>query len=38
MTFLKELEDIILKRKTMSKICDSYRFDQKSKERFKSLR
>ena len=32
MTFLKELEGITLKRRTTSKICDSYRFDQKSKE------
>ena len=36
--FLRDLNDIALKRKTISKICDSYRFDDKTKEKFKSLR
>ena len=35
---LSKCEDIILKRKTISKICDSYRFDETSKNRFKELR
>ena len=36
--YLKNLNDITLKRKTISKICDSFRFSQESKNRFKSLR
>lgn len=36
--YLKDLTDITLKRKTISKICDSFRFFEQSKERFKSLR
>ena len=36
--FLKKCDDITLKRKTISKISDSYRFSIESKNRFKSLR
>ena len=36
--YLSKTNDLILKRKTISKICDSYRFDEVAKERFKSLR
>ena len=36
--YLKAIDDIALKRKTISKICDSYRFDDVSKDKFKSLR
>jgi 3-methyladenine DNA glycosylase AlkD len=36
--YLSKCDDLALKRKTISKICDSFRFDEKSKERFKSLR
>lgn len=36
--YLSTCDDLTLKRKTISKICDSFRFDEKSKERFKSLR
>ena len=36
--YLKAIDDITLKRKTISKICDSYRFDDVSKDKFKSLR
>ena len=36
--YLSTCDDSTLKRKTISKICDSFRFDEKSKERFKSLR
>ena len=36
--FLKNTDDIVLKRKTISKICDSFRFNEESKNRFKSLR
>ena len=32
------LKDQKLKLKTISKICDSFRFDEETKERFKSLR
>ena len=35
---LKTCSDLTLKRKTISKIHDSYRFDDKTKERFQSLR
>ena len=37
-SYLKNLDDLTLKRKTISKISDSYRFDVSSKDRFKSLR
>ena len=36
--FLKKCSDLTLKRKTISKISDSFRFDEKTKNRFKSLR
>ena len=36
--YLKNLDDLVLKRKTISKICDSYRFTSNDKNRFKSLR
>ena len=36
--FLKTCPDLVLKRKTISKINESFRFDKSSKERFKSLR
>ncbi len=36
--FLKNLNDIKLKRKTISKISDSYRFSKEQKDKFKSLR
>ena len=36
--YLKSLQDLALKRKTISKICDSFRFDEKAKALFKSLR
>lgn len=36
--YLSTCDDSTLKRKTISKICDSFRFNQISKERFKSLR
>ena len=36
--YLSKCEDITLKRKTISKICDSFRFSEESKRRFKSLR
>ena len=36
--FLKNTDDIVLKRKTISKICDSFRFTEDSKNKFKSLR
>ena len=37
-SYLFKCDDLTLKRKTISKICDSFRFDDKSKVRFKSLR
>ena len=37
-SYLKNLDDLTLKRKIISKISDSYRFDISSKDRFKSLR
>lgn len=37
-SYLESLSDIVLKRKTISKICDSFRFDEATKEKFKSLR
>ena len=36
--FLKQTKDITLKRKTISKMCDSFRISKETKERFKSLR
>ena len=36
--YLKDLDDQTLKRKTISKISDSYRFTNETKERFKALR
>ena len=36
--FLKQTKDVVLKRKTISKMCDSYRISKEQKERFKSLR
>ena len=36
--YLKSCPDIKLKRKTISKISDSYRFNLETKEKFKSLR
>ena len=36
--YLKDCSDLSLKRKTISKICDSYRFDNVTKDKFKSLR
>ena len=36
--YLSKCEDNTLKRKTISKICDSFRFSEESKRRFKSLR
>ncbi len=36
--FLKDLKDNTLKRKAISKICESYRFDELTKDKFKSLR
>ena len=36
--YLKSIDDIKLKRKTISKIVESFRFINKSKEKFKSLR
>lgn len=36
--YLANCPDIVLKRKTISKISDSFRFDNTSKDRFKSLR
>ena len=36
--FLKKCSDLTLKRKTISKISDSFRFDEETKNRFKSLR
>lgn len=36
--YLYNCHDMVLKRKTISKICDSFRFNENSKNRFKSLR
>ena len=36
--YLKGLDDITLKRKSISKICESFRFSENSKNKFKSLR
>lgn len=37
-SFLAQTNDIILKRKTISKISDSFRFDEETKNKFKELR
>lgn len=36
--YLSQVKDMVLKRKTISKINESYRFDQATKDKFKSLR
>ena len=36
--YLSKCQDLTLKRKTISKISDSFRFDEETKNRFKSLR
>ena len=36
--YLSNLVDMTLKRKAISKICDSFRYSMESKNRFKSLR
>ena len=36
--YLTSINDIALKRKTISKMCDSFRISQEQKERFKTLR
>ena len=36
--YLKDTKDTTLKRKTISKMCDSFRISQSEKERFKTLR
>ena len=36
--YLKSIDDITLKRKTISKMCDSRRIDDETKTRFKGLR
>jgi 3-methyladenine DNA glycosylase AlkD len=36
--YLSKCQDQTLKRKTISKICDSFRFNEYAKNRFKSLR
>ena len=36
--YLKDLDDLTLKRKTISKMVDSFRIDEATKERFKGLR
>lgn len=36
--FLKKLDDLTLKRKTISKISDSFRFNEQTKNKFKELR
>lgn len=36
--YLANCSDLTLKRKTISKICDSFRFSKESKEHFKELR
>lgn len=37
-TYLSATKDVTLKRKTISKICESYRINQETKLRFKTLR
>ena len=36
--FLVKTKDVTLKRKTISKICDSFRFDETTKNKFKEIR
>ncbi len=36
--YLKHLDDLVLKRKTISKMCDSFRINDEQKVRFKKLR
>lgn len=36
--YLVKCDDLVLKRKTISKICESFRFNEESKNRFKGLR
>ena len=36
--YLKDLDDLTLKRKVISKMVDSFRIDETTKERFKGLR
>lgn len=36
--FLSSTKDVVLKRKTISKMCDSFRISQDTKEKFKQLR
>ena len=38
LSYLRNSNDLSLKRKAISKICDSYRFDEDSKNEFKKLR
>lgn len=37
-SYLKYIDDVILKRKTISKMCDSYRINEDIKKKFKELR
>ena len=37
-SYLKNIDDVALIRKAISKICDSFRFNESSKNRFKELR
>ena len=36
--YLNQLRDAVLKRKTISKMCDSFRISEEQKQRFRSLR
>lgn len=36
--YLSKIDDMTLKRKTISKICDSYRIEKQQKDKFKTLR
>ena len=36
--YLVKCDDLVLKRKTISKVCESFRFNEESKNRFKALR
>ena len=38
LSYLRNSNDLSLKRKAISKICDSYRFDEETKNEFKKLR
>ena len=38
LNYLAKLDDLTLKRKAISKICDSYRFSEESKNKFRKLR